>query len=207
MSINYEIIGYLGSIIVAISLSMSSIIRLRIFGLLGAIVFVFYGYTINAIPIMLLNIFISGIHIYRLLYIRNNKEYFSILEVSSDSKYWDAFVGFYSNEIRNQRPDFNFTESREGKLCFFLTANAVVAGVFQADYLSDGRLLVELDYVIPRYQEFKIGRSLFSHQKQFFSSKGIVTICSKSMTSAHNLYLQKMNFLHDKKENIYFLDL
>jgi hypothetical protein len=40
----YELIGYAGSILIVISLAMSSIIKLRVINLMGAITFGVYGF-------------------------------------------------------------------------------------------------------------------------------------------------------------------
>ena len=48
----YELIGYLGSALIVVSLAMSSIIRLRIVNLAGAVVFSFYGVLIGSIPVI-----------------------------------------------------------------------------------------------------------------------------------------------------------
>ena len=44
-------IGYLGSLVVLISLLMSSIKKLRWINLVGAVIFAFYGFMISSIPI------------------------------------------------------------------------------------------------------------------------------------------------------------
>ena len=51
-----EWIGYAGSVIVAVSLTMSSIKKLRWYNLVGAAVFSFYGFTIGALPVGILTV-------------------------------------------------------------------------------------------------------------------------------------------------------
>ena len=62
----YELIGYLGSALIVVSLAMSSIIRLRIVNLAGAVVFSFYGVLIGSIPVIVTNVIISGLDIWYL---------------------------------------------------------------------------------------------------------------------------------------------
>ncbi|WP_222709919.1 hypothetical protein [Reinekea thalattae] len=71
-----EIYGYFGSALIATSLMMSNIIRLRWINLCGALVFASYGIFINAWPVALLNSFIVLIDLYHLhyLYIRTPKQ-------------------------------------------------------------------------------------------------------------------------------------
>ena len=53
-----EWLGYLSSVIVAISLTMSSIIKLRIYNLIGGTAFSIYGFLIGSLPVGFLNLFI-----------------------------------------------------------------------------------------------------------------------------------------------------
>lgn len=63
----WEWVGYLASVLVAISLMMSNIKKLRWWNLLGAGLFVAYGLAINALPVALVNFFIVLIDIYYLV--------------------------------------------------------------------------------------------------------------------------------------------
>ncbi|SHI23068.1 YgjV family protein [Ferrimonas marina] len=62
----WEWVGYLASILVAISLMMSNIKALRWWNMAGAALFVAYGTAISAIPVALVNGFIVLINIYYL---------------------------------------------------------------------------------------------------------------------------------------------
>ncbi|GGP91942.1 YgjV family protein [Shewanella ulleungensis] len=67
-SINiWEWVGYLASVVVAISLMMSDIKKLRWWNLIGAALFVAYGLAIDAIPVALVNFFIVLIDVYYLV--------------------------------------------------------------------------------------------------------------------------------------------
>ncbi|AQS37997.1 Bacterial inner membrane protein [Shewanella psychrophila] len=60
----WEWIGYLASVVVAISLMMSNIKKLRWWNLIGAGLFVAYGLAIEALPVALVNFFIVLIDAY-----------------------------------------------------------------------------------------------------------------------------------------------
>lgn len=61
-----ELLGYLASILVAISLMMRSLNTLRIINLLGALLFTVYGLIIGAYPVAVLNAFIVLVNVYYL---------------------------------------------------------------------------------------------------------------------------------------------
>ncbi|GAA4897032.1 YgjV family protein [Ferrimonas pelagia] len=62
----WEWVGYAASLLVAISLMMSEIKKLRWWNLCGAALFVAYGLAISAYPVALVNGFIVLINIYYL---------------------------------------------------------------------------------------------------------------------------------------------
>lgn len=61
-----ELYGYLGSALIAVSLMMSNIYRLRWINMVGAGMFASYGLIIQAWPVFVLNGFIVLINIYHL---------------------------------------------------------------------------------------------------------------------------------------------
>lgn len=75
-SMIYEIIGYTASALVAISLMMSSIVKLRVINLIGAALFTLYGLLIGAYPVAVLNFSIVLIDLYYLRETIKSKVYF-----------------------------------------------------------------------------------------------------------------------------------
>ena len=62
----FEMLGYSASVLVAISLMMQSVVKLRTINLVGAILFSIYGVMIGAFPVAFLNGFIAVANIYYL---------------------------------------------------------------------------------------------------------------------------------------------
>lgn len=65
-----EWMGYAASIMVAISLMMKNVVKLRILNSIGALLFVIYGALIGAWPVAGMNLFIVGINVYNLYQLR-----------------------------------------------------------------------------------------------------------------------------------------
>ena len=61
-----ECLGYIASILVAISFLMKSMNKLRLVNTVGAICFVIYAVAINAVPVALINFFIVCVNVYYL---------------------------------------------------------------------------------------------------------------------------------------------
>jgi hypothetical protein len=68
-----EILGYVASVMVAISLMMKDIIMLRWLNFVGCGLFAAYGYAIDAWPVAGMNAFVAGINIYHLVKIYRTK--------------------------------------------------------------------------------------------------------------------------------------
>ena len=62
-----EIIGYAASIMVALSLTMKDIIKLRVLNFIGCALFTIYGVMIGAWPVTVTNGFIACVNVYFLL--------------------------------------------------------------------------------------------------------------------------------------------
>ncbi len=59
-----EILGYAASIMVAISLTMKDIVKLRILNFIGCALFTAYGLMIDSWPVVLTNGFIACVNVY-----------------------------------------------------------------------------------------------------------------------------------------------
>lgn len=68
-----EWVGYLASILIAVSMFMKDIIKLRFINLVGSLCFVIYGLVIKAYPVALTNVVIVFINLYYIYKITNEK--------------------------------------------------------------------------------------------------------------------------------------
>jgi GNAT superfamily N-acetyltransferase len=189
----YELIGYVASALVAVSLMMSSVLRLRGINLLGSAAFTVYGMLIQAYPVAAVNFFIVLINLFYLRRMLATREFFDLLEVEPDSRYLRHFLGFYRTEIRHALPDFALRRT-DDQLGFFILRDLVPAGLFIGEVHPDGCLRVHLDFVIPSYRDFKVGRYLFRERADFFRARGISQIVSEPGTREHERYLRRMGF-------------
>ena len=69
-----QLLGYAASLLIAASLLMRSIVRLRAINLAGAAAFSLYGFLIGAYPVGVLNLLTSAINIVQLLRLRRRYE-------------------------------------------------------------------------------------------------------------------------------------
>lgn len=190
-----ELIGYLGSILVAISLMMRSLLRLRIINLIGALFFTIYGVLLGAYPVAFLNGLIVCIDLYYLIQMWRQKDFFTFLEVSPKSEYLRTFVEFYKKDILGIIPSYTH-KPEEDLLCFFILRNMMPAGLFIAKVQGE-EAHVQLDYVIPNYRDFQVARFIFDENAAFFLERGIRRFVSEGGSPIHQTYLEKMEFVNN----------
>jgi GNAT superfamily N-acetyltransferase len=188
-----ELLGYLASVLVAVSLMMSRIVRLRVINLVGSLAFTAYGALIGAYPVAAVNAFICVINLWFLWKMLRAREYFRILEIEPDSEYLRYFLSFHEDDVKHFLPGFAH-EPERGELTLFVLRDLVPAGLFIGEPRGDGTLWVRLDYVIPAYRDFKIGRYLYGERADFFRERGIHTIVTAAGSPTHAHYLRKMGF-------------
>ena len=199
MNINWlEWLGYLASTIVLISLLMSSIIKLRWINLLGSSIFSLYGFLIGALPVGFMNLGIAFINIYYLIKIYRSKEYFKILPIEDDSQYFNYFLNFYQKGIEKYT-NISKINLQNSKVSFFILRNMVPAGVFLASEYDKSTLQIELDFVIPEYRDFKIGRYVFENRKDYFLDMGYSKFVSATANDEQIKYLLKMGFVKQEE--------
>jgi hypothetical protein len=198
-----EMLGYLGTVLVAISLMMPSLVRLRLINSLGSVVFVIYGILIHAYPVAALNGFIFCINAFHLIRMYRQKDYLRLLEISHDSAYLESLLDFYQDEIRLIYPSY-VHDSQSGHPTYLILRNMVPAGVII--YQVNGtQANILLDYVIPMYRDFRVGRFFYHDQAGYFQSQGIQSFVDEPGRPSHTKYLERMGFrLEDK---MYILDL
>jgi hypothetical protein len=224
-----ELLGYVASVLVAVSLMMSSILRLRIMNLVGSLTFGVYGVLIGAVPVAAVNFFIAAVNVFYLLRFSRTKSFFTLLEVSRASVYLDHFLGFYEAEIGRYVPGFRRAgwagaagergaeaaalvsadagggAAEEGaSLTLFVLRDVVPAGVLIGQQRG-ATLSIVLDFVIPGYRDFQIGRYLFAERADFFRARGIERVESEAGTRAHADYLRRMGFTEQPGSGVYAL--
>ena len=69
-----EILGYAASIMVAISLTMKDIVRLRVLNFIGCALFTAYCLMIDAWPVVVTNGFIACVNVYFLAKMQSEKK-------------------------------------------------------------------------------------------------------------------------------------
>ncbi len=188
-----ELVGYLASALIVLSLVMASVLRLRIINLVGATVFTVYGVLIGSWPVIVANAAIIAINVYYLanmLRSRARQGYFEVVAVPTDSPILHRFVTQHVDDMRRFQPSFTAIEHHH--LVWMILHDAVPVGVVVGEHHGD-HVVLHLDYVIAEHRDFTAGELLFGHSGTLHYL-GIERVSSLGETDAHRRYLEKMGF-------------
>jgi hypothetical protein len=191
-----ELVGYAASALVAVSLMMRSILRLRVINLVGSATFTVYGVLIQAYPVAATNALIVGINLYYLRQMLGSREFFDLLRVRPDADYVRRFLDFHREEIARFLPGFVHAPSEE-QLSFFVLRDMLPAGLFLGERRGEGVLRVALDFVIPQFRDFRTGTYVFRDRAEFFREHGVRVIESEAGSRVHADYLRRMGFAEE----------
>lgn len=182
-----QLFGYLAFIFLALSLWVNNDIKFRWINSLGSLSFIFYGIFISAFPIVLTNSALLAINIYVLFKIYHRQEKFDLVEFNNDAALIPKFLSFYQKDIQACFPHFVMGKN-ESEIRFVVLRDIVLANLFVATVNNEGDAFVKINYTVPKYRDYKVGRFLFEEGKQYLQNKGIRRI----------IYLQVHNVHHEK---------
>jgi hypothetical protein len=187
-----ELIGYAASALVALSLTLKNILRLRLVNLVGAFFFTLYGLALGAYPIVITNLIIIGINLYFIWQLLTASTYFRLLPVDPHSSYLASFLDFYAADIARFFPDFAYQASEAAKVILILR-NMQPTGVL-IGHQNGPDFMIELDYVIEGYRDFKSGQYVFRDSRQMFTDWGVRSLIATGRTPPHVRYLKRIGF-------------
>jgi len=200
MSLDWiEILGYVASTLVAISLTMSSLAKLRALNLVGASAFAVYGWLVGAYPVMAVNGFITVVNVIYLLRMQPGKsEAFELLPLSRpENRYFRRFLEFHGEDIARLFPGFKVETLADVHIVFILR-NMLPVGVVVCRRSDEKTLEVLLDYVIPSDRDFQCARYFYRSWKEVIEGEGVSRFLAKTKVDVYRKYLGKMNFKADE---------
>lgn len=197
-------IGYIASLIVLISLLMSSIVKLRVINCAGAAIFGMYGFMIGSVPTGLMNVGIVIINLYYLSKMYKTEDYYHLLSVETSSHYFKHFIEFYKDDIKRFSAIENF-DIENKTFALYVLRNLVTAGVFIANEIDSETLRVEMDYAVPEYRDFKVGKYIYETHKNLFLDAGYKKLIFIPTNPKQEKYIRKMGFVKTtlNKDSVY----
>ncbi|AFG37062.1 YgjV family protein [Spirochaeta africana] len=218
-----EAIGYLASLLIAVSLLMVSILKLRVINLFGSMVFVVYGVLLGSVPLMLTNLFIIGVNTMNLIKLRSGTDGIRYAEIDTDHlTQVEDFARESLSDIHRYFPRFCVeqiaaAESAGGRVFAAIrhlrvVGFAVVFPVAAAEQVLDraetaaiarsessgDEMCFLIDYILPRYRDLGLVRGLHElviHQAGPDVSSLLATVDSRSRR--HAGFLRRNGFIEE----------
>jgi hypothetical protein len=101
---------------------------------------------------------------------------------------------FYAKDIALYFPQYQLTEGGND-IRFMVLRDMVVANVFVATLAPDGTGIVQFNYTVPQYRDYKVGRFIFEKERDFLLAKGIKKLVyNEVLNKGHKEFLKRMGF-------------
>ena len=188
-----DVFGYAASVVVAISLMMGSVLKLRWWNLVGSGAFTLYGLLIQSRPVAILNAFIVLVNIYYLVNLYRRREHFEAIPLPEDSPYLARVLEAHREEIGRIFPGFEHRPSSQ-RVGLCVLRDLIPVSFLLGTRLGDGTLDVELDYALPPYRDLRPGGFLFQERRDLFRDLGIRRLRADPADRVHADYLRRVGF-------------
>ena len=184
-----EAIGYIGSLLVLVSMLMTSVVKLRVVNTIGSIIFTVYAVIIGSYPTAVMNACLVLINLHFLWKMsRMGKEY-EITRVSGDDRYLEYLLNRYHGDIMTCFPGITL-DYEDADVFYVISCEGKPVGITIGKSDSNEIELL-LDYTIPEFRDFSIGRFLLGRLK----SDGSETVIYRGPDQNHRKYLDHVGFV------------
>ena len=195
-----EIVGYIGSFLVVISMLMSSIIKLRVINTVGSVISGVYAVICGALPLALMNLCLIIINVVNLVKLLGAKMPYELVEGDTRDSLVRYFLDYYRDDIKAFFPAFAGTDAGVNSAfitCCQGTPIGLLLGNRQGDIVD-----FVVDYTTPAYRDCSAGKYLH----QALPEAGVHSLrFTQTLTDQHRTYLEKMGYC--QKDGTWVLNL
>ena len=185
-----ELIGYLGSFLVVVSMLMTSLKKLRIVNTVGSVIFTIYALIIHSYPTAFMNFCLVAINVYKLYRIKKDSPHYHVYESSGKDTSLHYLTDYYKEDILHYFPDTDLEAVKECNAVYMVVCDTAPAGFLIGNRIQADTIDVVVDYSTPKYRDSSVGSYLY----QELAKKGIrkLQFCVSSVDHEH--YMKKMGF-------------
>jgi len=189
-----EVFGTTASVVIAISLTMKNLKRLRVLNAVGALGFTVYGLLIGTRRRLRLNGFIVVIDIVFLWKMYASKDRFDVIE--SDpyaSPFVALFLGHHKDDIKRYQPEFSLEPGKGWQTEFILRdLNPVSIVIYRRT--DPATVEIGLDYAVPSYRDFQSAEYYFRKSAERIAAGKELTFIQRTRVPEHQRYLERIGF-------------
>ncbi len=194
MTIWLEVIGWLGSAVLVWSLAQARVLRFRALNLGASVVLAGYNAALGVWPMVAMNVVIAGLDVYhlaRLLRSRDDATAYEVVEVGPDEEYLSHVLRQHATDIERHNPGFGWGPAAgggAGRAAFLVLRDTETVGVVLLSEDGAGTGQVELDYVVPRFRDFSVGKFVYRRGGQLAERGFTRLVASTRMPDAANYF-------------------
>lgn len=197
-----ELMGYVASVLLAISLIVNGELKFRWINSFGCVAFIVYGVLIDAFPVTLTNSVLLLINAFQMIKYYRTTEAFDLLEFTADETIVKKFLEFYGKDIQAYYPGFALNDEAND-VRFLVLRNMTIANIFIASLQPGGKAYIKINYTIPKYRDFKVGTYIFKKRKEYLQTAGVNEIIYTSVAhKGHAAFLKRMGFLQQDGKTV-----
>lgn len=187
-----EMMGYVSSLLVLVSFSMSSVVKLRVINSVGSLIFTVYAVLIHSYPTAFMNLCLVGVNLYYLMRLRKAGHHYDLISSGADDAFLHYILKHYREDITACFPGWNAGHEM-GDTAYIVCCDAAPAGVLLGKMQEEGTLEITLDYSMPAYRDCSVGTYLYEK----LSAQGIRRLFFSGQEGQHSAYLKKMGFVQE----------
>ncbi len=184
-----EIIGYIGSLLVVVSMLMTSVVRLRVINMIGSAIFTGYALAIHSYPTAALNFSLVCINGYNLAALFKGKKDYAVMPIADGaflSYLWDLYADDIAVFFPQAQRDGDYTRA------YAVFCGVTTAGIFLGTADGDA-ITVAVDYSTPAYRDCSVGNCLYA----YLARQHVRELRLENASERHRPYLKKMGFVQD----------
>ncbi len=150
MNVALELFGYVGTVMVVVSMLMTSITKLRIINMCGSVISTIYSIIVGAWPIVVMNTCIFAINMYHVISALKNKSELICVRVGASDGSLQHFISLYEDGIKEKFPEYSFNIDENSDIYIIYRQNLAIsffAGKREAESYN-----LNIGYSLPGYE-------------------------------------------------------
>ena len=167
-----EIFGYIGTVLVIVSMLMTSLTKLRIINVCGAIISTIYSIIVGAWPIVVMNICLMCINIFHIVTAYTKRTALTDVTVKDSDASLVHFLNTYEDRIKRDFSEYDLNISDEYEYHLVYLDSRIIA-FFRGKRKAEA-FLSDISFILPDSQdvsEKQIYASLLSGDTKAFCIK------------------------------------
>ncbi|GAB4067708.1 hypothetical protein GCM10028777_24510 [Angustibacter speluncae] len=197
MTVWLEVIGWVGSAVLVLSLAQARVLRFRLLNLVASVVLTGYNAALGVWPMVAMNAVIAVLdayHLVRLLRSRDDEATYEVVRVRPDDEYLGHVLASHAADIDKHNP--GWVAEPAGRSAFLVVRETETVGVVLVRDEGEGEGRVELDYVLPRFRDFSVGKFVYRHGGRL-TGQGLRRLVADTRMPDQDHYFPRVGFAPD----------